>query len=96
MKNILDIIQALFTILAIIIGGIWSYMLFIKRRQRFPRAIVEHQVFHKTLAKDKILLNLTTIITNTGEVLLELEKCVVRIQQIWCQFFACPVFPALS
>jgi flagellar biogenesis protein FliO len=43
-KDIADVIQALFTSLAFIIGGAWTYLLFVRKRQRFPRAKIEHQI----------------------------------------------------
>ncbi|MCX6279849.1 MAG: hypothetical protein NT004_17405 [Bacteroidetes bacterium] len=35
-KEWVDIIQAGFTIAAMIVGGIWTYRMFIKKREHFP------------------------------------------------------------
>ena len=81
-KDIVTIIQAVVTIIAVILGGVWTYFLFIKKRQRFPRASISHQIFYKRISESKALLNIKTVIANSGDVLLCLESGFVRIQQI--------------
>lgn len=75
-------VQSCATVIALIVGGIWTYKLFIQRRQRFPRATVEHHVTERDLPGEKRLLRVVTKITNTGEVLLSLETGRTWIQQV--------------
>jgi len=82
LKDTVDIIKEFFTTLAIIVGGIWSYMLFVKKRQKFPRANISHQISHIPISNNKILLSIRTTISNTGDVLLSLESGINRVQQI--------------
>jgi len=77
-KEIADIVQAFFTVAAIIGGGIWFY----RRRQRYPRADVTHAITHKALPNGKFLLHVAVTISNKGEVLLSLISGVTRIQQM--------------
>lgn len=82
LKDIADIMQAFATVIALLIGGIWSYMLFVKKRQRYPRASITHQISHRPMSNSKIILNVTTIISNTGDVLLSLVSGLTRVQQM--------------
>ena len=81
-KDIVSVIQAIVTTIAIVVGGVWSYFLFVKKRQRFPRANISHQIFHKHISNGKALLNVKTIINNAGDVLLSLESGKVNVNQI--------------
>lgn len=81
-KKYIEIVQSVITIVAFIIGGIWTYLLFIKKRLRFPRANVEHEISHFKLNSDFFLLHVKVKITNIGNVLLSLEKMEVRVQQV--------------
>ncbi|OPY69254.1 MAG: hypothetical protein A4E63_01857 [Syntrophorhabdus sp. PtaU1.Bin050] len=81
-NDAINIIQTIVTTIAILVGGLWSYFLFVKKRQRFPRASISHQIFHKPILDGKIFLNVKTIINNTGDVLLCLESGIVRVQRI--------------
>ncbi len=81
-KEVVTVIQAIVTTIAIVVGGLWTYFLFVKKRQKFPRASVSHQIFCRTISGEKALLNVKTVISNSGDVLLCLESGVVRVQQI--------------
>ncbi len=80
--QVTQIIEGLLTAAAIILGGIWSYMLFVRTRQRYPRANLKHRITHRLLGNKKQLLVLDIVIENTGDVLLSLASAVVRIQQV--------------
>lgn len=81
-KDIADIVQAVVTAFALIIGGIWSYMLFVRKRQRYPRAKIEHQVTQRIAGTDATLLSITVIISNPGDVLLSLIKGEIEVRQV--------------
>ncbi|MCD4674576.1 MAG: hypothetical protein K8S18_01080 [Desulfobacula sp.] len=81
-KNLIDIIESIVTIIAILAGGIWSYRLFIKKRLKYPRANISNQVFHRCLSEDKVLLHVVTTISNTGDVLISIISGITWIQQM--------------
>jgi hypothetical protein len=56
-------------------------MLFVRRRQRYPRANVEHQILHWP-AEGRIVLHVIVRVTNVGEVVLRLRSTLARIQQL--------------
>jgi hypothetical protein len=82
LKDFMSIIQAIATTIAILLGGLWSYFLFVKKRQKFPHATISHQIHYKPISNGKALLNVKTVINNSGDVLLSLESGEVRVQQI--------------
>jgi hypothetical protein len=81
-REYVDIIQSAFTVIALIVGGIWSYWLFVQNRQKYPRANIAHRIAHRHIANGKLLLHVNVIISNTGDVLLSLIHLETRIQQV--------------
>jgi hypothetical protein len=81
-KDFADIVHSFFTVVGIVVGGVWTYMLFIKKRQRYPRAKATHTITHKPLGHHRVLLHVTTCISNPGEVLLRLVSGFTRVQQL--------------
>jgi len=81
-KDIVQILEAVVTVIAIAIGGYWSYMLFMKKRQKYPRANITHHILQKPISDGKVLLNVTAVIHNTGDVLLSILSGDMRIQQV--------------
>lgn len=81
-KTVAELAQAAFTTVAIIIGGVWTYLRFIKNRLRFPRAELSHAIVHKNLAAGKSLLRINLKVVNKGDVLLPISKTWTTISQI--------------
>jgi hypothetical protein len=73
-KDYIAIVESIATIAAIIVGGIWSYKIFIQKRQKYPRANIQHHISHRHIGNGKILLSIDVTITNDGEVLLPLPQ----------------------
>lgn len=82
LKNISGVIQTTIAILALMVGGIWTYSLFVLKRQRYPKADVEHGFKLVKLTENKNLLIVTVTLRNSGEVVINLRKGEVRISQI--------------
>lgn len=82
LKDWLDMIQAASTVLAIIIGGYWSFRIYRQKRQRFPRAKIEHQILQCTLNQEKILLRVTTRIENIGDSLISLGHASTTLEKV--------------
>lgn len=79
---VLQWIQGIVTVLAVVVGGVWAYILFVRRRQRYPRANITQDLLHLDLADGKRLLRVTVRIKNEGEVLLSLASGFCRVQQL--------------
>lgn len=82
LKDFANIVQAFFTSLAILIGGVWSYMLFVRKRQKYPRASIKHRIVCKPITNNKLLLHVAITIKSTGEVLLSLVSGEIHVQQV--------------
>lgn len=74
--------QACFTIIALTVGGIWSYLLFVRTRQKYPRAVLEHSVTSVDLDSDRKLLHLDLSIHNVGEIKISVSSWKVWVQQV--------------
>lgn len=81
-KDIFTAIQSLTVAIGIFIGGIWAYWLFYKHRQKNPRANLSHEISHKILPDDKILLQFSVKVINVGNVIISLNKCDIRVQRV--------------
>ena len=88
-KDCARIIQSLLSIIAIFCGGVWSYILFVRKREVSPRANISHKITYKSLTDDKSLLHLTVMISNIGDVLISLKDGVIRLHKV------SPVIPEL-
>jgi len=81
-ESIISVIQSVTTIMAIIIGGIWSYILFVGRRQKYPRAKVEHHIVCRPVVEGKLLLSIDITITNQSDVLLVLISSEINARKL--------------
>jgi hypothetical protein len=78
-KDILANLQAVATIGAIIVGGVWTYLLFVQQRQRFPHLKMEHKITHVPLPEHRILLLLDVTHSNVGTIKLDFSTADIRI-----------------
>lgn len=81
-KDVTAIIQSIVTAAAFVTAGIWTYILFVKKRHPYPHANVTHKLIHKNLPNRKTLLNLQLHIANTGDTLLSIVSVETRVQQM--------------
>ena len=81
-KEVSETFQPPITILAITLGGVWTYLLFVRKRQKYPRANIAHAMTVIDIGANKLLLHLTATISNTGDVLLTLVSAETRIQKV--------------
>ena len=80
--SLLRAIQSIFTVIAIVVGGLWTYVLFIKRRQKYPRANITQRVQRYLLSDKKLLLRVSVQVSNNGEILLPITSGFCRVQQM--------------
>jgi hypothetical protein len=77
-REIAQTIQAIITVLALIVGGFW----FLQKRQKYPRAGIEHLISHRLIANDGVLLSIGVTIYNKGNVLLSLATGEIYVKQM--------------
>jgi hypothetical protein len=82
LKPWLETIQAIVTVGAIVIGGLWTYRLFVVDRQDHAHAKLSERVTHVALAPNLNLIQVVLSIENTGHTLLSISKARVFIQQV--------------
>ena len=75
-------IQSIFTFLAIIIGGYWTYNLYRVKREGLPRAKVEHNVNVIYASRNRVILSIEVIVENTGPVLLKLMPWQIIVRKM--------------
>ena len=67
---------------AVLVAGVWAYMLFVRSRQRFPRASLTHRITHRNLNDGQMLLHLNVLVSNPGLIVLRIEEAEARVQQV--------------
>jgi hypothetical protein len=80
--NYIEIIQSVVTIITFLLGGFWTYLLFVKKRQKYPRAELEQRVQHRILLDQRILLFVDIKLINIGEVLITPEFLFCQVEKI--------------
>lgn len=81
-KDIAATVQSIFTVGAIIVGGIWTYFGFIQHRLDSPRLQITQRISHVRISDKQNLLVVDETLNNPGQVLLDLRKRGVRVVQI--------------
>jgi hypothetical protein len=89
-KAFVDVGSGAATIAAVIIGGFWTWRLYVRQRLGLPRAEVDIAVDHAELATDKRLLHVAIRIVNVGSVVLRPELAEIRVRQV------VPVVPSIA
>lgn len=49
LKTFFEILESALTGIAIIVGGFWTYKMFVKKREKYPRASINHCIIEKIL-----------------------------------------------
>jgi len=82
LKTFFEIFESALTGSAIIVGGIWTYKMFVKKREKYPRAATSHTIIEKNLTSAKKLVHLSIEIENIGSVLLSLVYYNIQVCQV--------------
>src|SRR5947209_8273541 len=69
-KDIATIAQSI-AVFSVALGGAWLYL---RRRQRFPRARMTHDIRHKRISDSAIAIFVIVTVRNLGEVIVRLQK----------------------
>jgi hypothetical protein len=83
-QELTESIQSIFTVLAIIVGGYWTYNLYKVKREGLPRANIEHNVnvIYISPSRNRLILSIDVIVENTGSVLLKLMPWQIIVRKI--------------
>lgn len=76
-------VEAIATTIGIAAAGVWTYLLFVRRRQRYPRATVSHAVSCFPLEDGRSILRVSARIINTSDVLLCFRYARTRLQHFY-------------
>ena len=66
----------------IIGAGVWAYYRFVRQRDRFPKAALEHHVTFHRLSGSRMLLRVGLVVQNVGSVLLKWSEGGIWVQQV--------------
>ena len=81
-KNLLDVLDIPSKWFDLVVGATWTYKLFVKKRSKFPKAVLQLSARSWALSEATCLARVTVGAQNKGDVLLNLESCRVWIQQV--------------
>lgn len=82
LKDKVETLQAAATVVALIVGGVWTYKLFLEERNPFPHANIEQQISHVVVSKHVNILRVGVNLTNAGTAILLSSGGIIRIQQV--------------
>jgi hypothetical protein len=81
-QTVTSIIADLATTLAVFFAGLWTYVLFVRNRERYPRAAIKQVASVLNLDDRSTLVRVQIRVTNIGKVLLPIEDLECRLQQV--------------
>jgi hypothetical protein len=81
-KDTADTAKSIAEIIGLAVGGFWTWMLFVKNRQDYPRAKIGHAISHRVLPNGSRLLRVRCTVANIGQVFLRLDSAFVWVQQM--------------
>ena len=80
-KLITDVVSGWATILAVAVGGWWSYSKFFRKREKYPHSTLTHDLTDRILPDGTRWLHLSLVVRNEGEGLLTVDSVLTRVQQ---------------
>lgn len=81
--KLIEFFNHILTAVGVMVGAFWTYHLFIKNRQKYPKAEIEHNIeIRDILDEDFQLITLLVTVKNISQILLPVEVYSVEIFQI--------------
>lgn len=80
-KAYADASASTLTAIGVVIAGIWTYMLFVRTRQRFPRANVEHRLTDWPVEEQR-LVRVVVCVKNVGDVIVRIRTIRAAVMQL--------------
>jgi len=81
-QDISGIILDIATVIALLVGGIWTYLLFVKQRLSYPRINITLKVDHIPVTESHNLVYVEIQHDNKGSILFSAEKAELRLRQV--------------
>jgi hypothetical protein len=82
LKDWVEIAANAVTIVALAVGGAWTYLLFVRNRERFPCASLSQSVQCFRISPEVRVVHVAVRIENVGKVLLSVRKMECRLLQV--------------
>jgi len=80
-KESAEAAQASATAVGLLAAGVWTYLLFVRNRERYPKARVEHVVNHWR-SSGTLVLRLTVRVMNQGKVVISIGETRALVQAL--------------
>ena len=81
-KDAFASLESVAKIVGITLAGLWTYMLFVRKREKFPRADLKHRIEFWDISEKERLVRVVLVIKNESDVLLKLDKGETWVQQM--------------
>jgi hypothetical protein len=81
-ESIASIVQSVATAIAFVIGGWWTWFIFIRSRQRYPKVKVSHSFFQSPIDDDWRLFRVSLRVDNLSSVLVGIGKAEMRLLRL--------------
>ena len=80
--KILDLVKRMTEIAALWVAGLWTYWLFVQKRERWPKACLRHHIRSWPVAGDRQLVRVNLNVQNVGELLLKIRAGFAEVYQL--------------
>jgi hypothetical protein len=81
-KELASIVEAYAKVLALVVAGFWTYLLFVRQRQRYPRATIAQTGMIRDLGNATRLMTIGVSLSNVGQRLIDVDYITVVVQQL--------------
>jgi hypothetical protein len=81
-KDVFSVCESLAKTLGIVVAGIWAYMLFVRKREKFPRGCLSHSVQFWERNPNEWLVRVNLKVTNESSVLMRICEGHTWVQQM--------------
>jgi hypothetical protein len=81
-KDVLAAAQSVATVIALLIGGFWTYWVFVENREDLPHANISESVTGRLISPEWYWLQVSVTITNAGKHLVAIGDADITVQQI--------------
>jgi hypothetical protein len=81
-STVSDVVSNFATVAALLVGGAWAYIAFVRERTRWPRAEVALSFSERRLDGEFVLVNVGVQIKNEGRGLMQLTRIRVDLRRV--------------
>jgi hypothetical protein len=70
------------TAVGIVVAGVWTYLVFVRQRQKFPRAALVMSISDSRLPDGRVLLRVAAELRNIGSTMIRVEQVEAIVQRV--------------